>query len=322
MKFHRENRGGRIVNSSELRYIELIKSRFPQLDLSKIEFNKTDGSYSDIAVVNNEVVFKFARHDWSAVYIRNEAEIVGFIRNFISMPLPEVELVCPNVSRRAYIKGSPLYRNTLLKLDNHVQNSIARHIAAFLDQLHNIPVKKAQYAGIGDSQMNKTREEWLAELDTMQRKISPYCTDYVKEYIRQIIRPAVDNEEFFDFRPVVIHGDLRPNHILYDQSSGKISGIIGFANSGLGDPAYDFGMLLDHLGENFVTRVCKYYPISPEIFERARFYAYISTFMWYMDVCDMIATRDFSRFRIPAKDRDISPPGVSIQQAKGKSYKK
>jgi aminoglycoside 2''-phosphotransferase len=310
------------LSSNELKYIELIKSRYPQLDLSKIEFNKTDGSYSDIAVVNNEVVFKFAKYDWSAAYLRNEADVIRFIRDFITLPLPDVELIDQNVSRRHYIKGSPLYRNILLKLDYHTQDIVARQIATFLNQLHSIPLKKAQYAKIGDSQMNRTREDWLVELETMQRKIFPYCTDYVKEYLRQIIQPAVDNEEFFKFQPALIHGDLLPNHILFDKTSRKINGIIGFSNAGFGDPAFDLGMLLDHLGENFIKRMHKYYPISPAYLDRARFYAYISSFMWYRDVCDMISTRDFSRFQIPAKDRDISPLGTFSQVVEGKQSKK
>jgi len=310
------------LSSNELKYIELIKSRYPQLDLSKIEFNKTDGSYSDIAVVNNEVVFKFAKYDWSTAYLRNEADVIRFIRDFITLPLPDVELIDQNVSRRHYIKGSPLYRNILLKLDYHTQDIVARQIATFLNQLHSIPLKKAQYAKIGDSQMNRTREDWLVELETMQRKIFPYCTDYVKEYLRQIIQPAVDNEEFFKFQPALIHGDLLPNHILFDKTSRKINGIIGFSNAGFGDPAFDLGMLLDHLGENFIKRMHKYYPISPAYLDRARFYAYISSFMWYRDVCDMISTRDFSRFQIPAKDRDISPLGTFSQVVEGKQSKK
>jgi len=44
--------------------------------------------------------------------------------------------------------------------------------------------------------------------------------------------------------------------------------------------------------------------------------------MWYRDICDMISTRDFSRFQVPAKDRDIAPIGSSSQIARVKPYKK
>jgi len=300
-----------ILNSNELKYMELIRSRYPQLDLSKIEFNKTDGSYSNIAIVNNDVVFKFAKYDWSAVYLKNEADVISFISNFITLPLPDVELIDQNVTRRPFVRGSLLYRNILLKLDYNTQDTIARHIGTFLNQLHTIPIKKAQNANMGNSQMNLTREEWLDELETIQRKIFPYCTGYVKEYLRQIIQPAVEDDEFFEFQPVPIHGELTPNHIIFDKAARKISGIIGFSNAGFGDPAFDLGMLIDHLGENFIRKMQRYYPISPRILDRARFYAYISSFMWFRDVCDMITTRDFSRFQIPAKDRDILPMGTS-----------
>jgi aminoglycoside 2''-phosphotransferase len=298
------------LNSDELKYIEIVKNRYPGLDISKIEFNKTDGSYSDIAVVNNEEVFKFAKYDWSAAYLKNEADVIRFIKDFIALPLPDTELIGQNVSRRRYIKGSPLYRNILLKLDYRTQNTVAWQIATFLKQLHSIPTKIVQRAKIGDSQMNLPREDWLAELETMQRKIFPYCTSYVREYLQQVIQPVMDNEKFFEFKPALIHGDLTPNHILFDQTSRMIKGIIGFGNAGAGDPSYDLGMLMDHLGEGFIKRMQKYYPITPACLDRARFYAYISNFMWMRDVCDMISTRDFSRFKIPAKDRDISPLGT------------
>ncbi len=300
------------MNSNELRYMEIIKRRFPQLDLSKIEFNKTDGTYSDVAVINNEVAFKFAKFDWSAAYLRNEADVIRFIQGFVTMPLPDVEMIGQNVSRHAYIKGSPLYRNTLLKLDYRTRDNIAKQIATFLKELHSIPVKKVKLAGIGDSAMNRGRDDWLDELKTMKIKISPYCTNYVREYLNQITRPVVENKKFFEFQPVLIHGNLTPNHILFDEASGNVNGIIGFSDAGLGDPAYDFGTLLDHLGENFVRKMFKYYPASSAFMERARFYAFISNFMWFRDVCDMITTRDFSRFQVIAKDRDILPPGTPI----------
>lgn len=300
------------MHYNKLKYMELIKSRYPQLDLSKIEFNKTDGSYSDVAIVNSEVVFKFAKYDWSAVYLRNEAEVLGFVRNFIALPLPDVEMVGQDVTKREYVKGSPLYRNVLLKSDHHIQDTVAREIAVFLEQLHSIPAKKAENAGIGDSRMNLGREEWLAEFETMERKISPYCNGYVKEYFRQISQPVIEDEGFFDFQPVLIHGELAPWHIMFDKKARGISSIIGFSNAGFGDPAYDIAVILDHFGEGFVRRIGKYYTITPACMERAKFYAYISSFIWYKDVCDMITTRDFSRFQIQAKDRDISPPGAAL----------
>ena len=104
------------------------------------------------------MVFKFAKYDWSTVYLRNEAEVTGFVRNFIALPLPEVVLVDQNTIKREYIRGSPLYRNALLKSDHFTQDTVAKQIGAFLEQLHSIPVKKAKTARIEESRMNLTRK--------------------------------------------------------------------------------------------------------------------------------------------------------------------
>ncbi|QSO45654.1 phosphotransferase family protein [Alicyclobacillus mengziensis] len=45
-------------------------------------------------------------------------------------------------------------------------------------------------------------------------------------------------KKHFDFRPVLIHGDLSLEHILVDTENDEIGGI-DFADSGLGDAAYD-----------------------------------------------------------------------------------
>ncbi len=297
------------MGSGELKYMEFIKQKYPQIDVSKIEFNTIDGKYSDIAIVNGEFVFKFAKHDWSAAYLHNEAAVIRFIREFVTLPLPYVEVLDKDVIKSNYIKGKPLFRNYLLVSDHYTMNSAARQIGIFLRQLHSIPLKKVRYAHIGDFPLDFSREGWLNELENIQRKISPYCTGYAREYINQIIRPAEDNKDFFDFQPVLIHGDLTPCHIFFDSSTGTVNGITGFGNTGIGDPAFDFGVLLDHLGETFVKRMNKYYGNVYTYLDRARFYAYISNLRWFRDVCDMISTRDFSRFQIQVKDRDILPVG-------------
>ena len=52
----------------------------------------------------------------------------------------------------------------------------------------------------------------------------------------------------------------------------KISGIIDFGSSGLGDPAYDFAGILSSYGEDFFSRVISLYPNGEEISKLVKFY--------------------------------------------------
>ena len=54
--------------------------------------------------------------------------------------------------------------------------------------------------------------------------------------------------------------------------TSRISGIIDFGGSGLGDPAYDFAGILSSYGREFFDMCMNLYPNGDEISERVKFY--------------------------------------------------
>ena len=305
------------MDTKESKYVSYIKDRYPQLDISKDECNFTDGMHGDIVIVNEKDVFKFARYDWSAGYIENEVNIIKLIGRDFSIYVPKAEPVEKGIARFNYIKGEPLYRNTLFQLGNRMQEMVAEQLAMFLKQLHSIPLKAERIKNLSECQATMSQEEWLTKFEEIERKVFPYCDSYSKEYYRQIFRPLLQDERFMDYQPVLIHGDLMPYHIIFNKNTNRISGIIDFGLSGLGDPAYDVGILLDNYGETFVKRMSRYYKSIISYLDRARFYAFVNNLLWAESVSDMLVTRDFTNFRIPAKDRDIMPIGTRWFDIKG-----
>jgi len=297
------------MSAKETNYIEYIKGKYPQLQMSDIKYNLTDGEHSDIVVINNRYVFKFAKYDWSVGFLDNEAYIIGLAKKHLFMPLPRVEILEKGISKCNYIQGGPLFRNTLLLMDYKVQDTIAEQIGTFLKQLHSISLKDEGDGKISECPAFLSGEDWLSRYEEIQKKVFPYCDSYTKEYINQIFRPLHDDEDFLQYQPVLIHGDLMPYHFLFSNELKRINGIIDFGLSGSGDPAYDVGILIDNFGESFVKRISRYYKEIDSFIERARFYAYVSNVCWAKTVVDMLATRDFSNFRIYAKERDLMPIG-------------
>jgi aminoglycoside 2''-phosphotransferase len=293
----------------QAKYVEYIKSRHPQTQISKIEYNLIDGKHNDIVIINDKHVFKFAKYDWSVGFLDNEVSFINSVKRYINMPLPRIEALEKGIATYSYIKGGPLFRNALLLMDNKGQELIAEQIGIFLKQLHSISLKEGSNRNISICPVSLSQEDWLLQYDEIQKKIFPYCDSYTKDYLEQIFKPLLDNKKFLDFQPTLIHGDLMPYHFLVNKGSSRINGIIDFGLSGMGDPAYDVGIILDNLGETFIRRIGKYYRNIPALVDRARFYAYISNFSWAKEISDMIATRDFTHFQIKAKDRDIMPIG-------------
>lgn len=75
-----------------------------------------------------------------------------------------------------------------------------------------------------------------------------------------------------NLKTTLIHGDFGASNILWDPESKKVTGIIDFGGSGLGDPAYDFAGILSSYGEDFLDLCTDLYPGGNEIRERVKFY--------------------------------------------------
>lgn len=291
----------------EVKYMEYIKNKFPQTDISNVKFNLEDGKYSDIVIINQDTVFKFSRYDWTVAFLANEARVMNLIRDSVDMPLPQMEYSDNGVARYKLIKGTPLLRNEILLWRDSDQNYIARQIGTFLKQLHSISVKRVKTNGISEIPFNFSRDAILAEYEDIKRKVYPYLDSYQKESIEQIFAPMLENKEFLKYVPALIHADLTPPHIICDAELKKINTIIGFGRAGIGDPAYDFSILLGSFGETFVKRIARYYGDTTKLMDRARFYAHFNQLSRAKSVADMITTRDFSKFKFDFPATDVMP---------------
>jgi aminoglycoside 2''-phosphotransferase len=82
----------------------------------------------------------------------------------------------------------------------------------------------------------------------------------------------LNNPHHSEYEPVLRHGDFGTTNILFDPHSQVITGIIDFGGAGLGDPAYDFAVLLSSYGESFLKRCISTYPAIESFWSRILFY--------------------------------------------------
>lgn len=297
------------MDEKENMYMGLIRSRCPQINITKVEYLINEGRHSDVIIINDNYIFKFARYDWSVAYLENEAKVTNFIRNRIEPLVPAHEPLGKEMVKYNIIKGKPIHRNLLLQMNGKYQEALAQQIGNFLKTLHTIPVKDAENRAIGEFQNVITQNDWKQIIEEIYRKVFPYCSDYTKEYIKQVFKPVENNDDFLSYEPTLIHGDFSACHLLIDSRFKKLTGVLGFGLSGLGDPAYDVGILIDNLGEAFLQRVARYYPNMESLVDRARFYVVVKDILWVRDIADMIITRDFTNLRFNVRERDIMPIG-------------
>ncbi|MFD1176658.1 aminoglycoside phosphotransferase family protein [Paenibacillus puldeungensis] len=260
------------------KYIKYIQEKNPKIEINNIHTNLTDGLHNDVVVINDCDVFRFAKHDFSKALLFNEYKVLQIVKQFVDMPVPNLEILDEGVSKYFFIKGRPIFRSNILNLHEDLQLQIAEQLGRFLSQLHSIPLSTIKENNINAFPGNGTRDSYMDLYSRIEAKLFPHMKSYVIECIQNVFRPVFNNPDFLEYIPTLIHGDLAPYHII--EESNKVIGIIDFGVSGFGDPAHDVGVILDTLGEGFIKKISQYYKGIDSFIDRSRFYANVSSIRW------------------------------------------
>lgn len=101
---------------------------------------------------------------------------------------------------------------------------------------------------------DRDRWSWSNFYTEIRRRVFPLLDTREQQWTQRLFEGFLNDERNFEFEPVLIHGDLSPDHILFDREKGVVTGIIDFGDMHIGDPAYDFQRKLT-TGKNF-GRLC------------------------------------------------------------------
>lgn len=251
-------------------YLEQIRAVYPNVSFDHLDFNQ-DGMVNDVVVVNHDLVCRFAKTDWGKEALDNEAKVLELVQRYVDLRVPHFEHQEVGFVSYRFIKGEPLSRNTLLKLNQTAQAYVISQLATFHQQLHSIPTEVLVNAGVPSSDAVRTGEDWLQLYEQVQETLFPHLWRHQLLWIHELFAPVVSGELSLSYTPVLIDGDLPVYHILFDPVSERISGLIDFGTAGWGDPACDIAVQLANYGESIVRRMERDYPMLPDVIDRARF---------------------------------------------------
>jgi aminoglycoside 2''-phosphotransferase len=116
----------------------------------------------------------------------------------------------------------------------------------------------------------------------VEEKVYPLLLRNQITWADNLFNQALENPQYFEYSPALIHADLAPYHILYVSSNQEISGVLDFGVAGIGDPALDLGAIISNYGESFVRKLDTSYPGMDALLPRARFYAQAIELQWVL----------------------------------------
>lgn len=257
-----------------------VQTIMPDLVITQVELNQ-EGLINDVAIVNQSLVFRFAKTTQYAEFLQNELKILDLIRDRVGVAVPTPIYRSHDTVVYPFLPGHSLTRNQWLALDSATQQRLAEQLGAFLYGLHTTSIATVDWE-IPPTLAPVTYEKWVAIRQRVQEKVYPLLLKHQIQWAEQLFDRVLATPTTFDYVPVLIHGDLAPYHILWDDTKNAITGVIDFGVAGIGDAASDIGILITTYGEHFVHRMQNAYPGLPTYLPRARFYAQSIELQWVL----------------------------------------
>ena len=262
-------------------YEKRIRELFPELTIESISVNQ-EGLLNDVVIVNGERVFRFAKTGFGFKDPLAEASVLHFLRNYVTLPIPEPFYESRELLAYRLIPGETLRRDVLLKLSESDQQAIADQLAQFFRELHGIPVSDASKHQIPMADALMKYEGWVNVYRRLQEKVFPLLLPHVREWATEHFESHLNDKRNFEYEMRMVDTDISPYHILFDSQQRLITGIIDFGCAGLGDPAIDLGVIMYNYGETFLDRFYRVYPEAEAYLKRARFYAGAHEVRWLL----------------------------------------
>ncbi len=258
-----------------------IKAEFPRAALENAVINR-DGMVNTAVIIGDDV-FRFAHPEsWAVESLKREIAVVNLLRDRISVQIPRFDVIAEDFVHYRFIPGEPLTRGILLTLPQSDSDRILEALASFLQVMHGFPVDQIADVGLGQSAGARTRDEWVRFYAAVERELFPLMYRVTRDHIRVHFAPVLENTEFLAHQPALIHDDLAQYHLLVDSAARRLNGVIDFGTAGLGDPAADYGILINVYGESVVSRMGIYDPRLESLIDRARFYAGTYELQWLL----------------------------------------
>lgn len=257
-----------------------IREIMPELEIKDHRLNQ-DGLINDVVIVNNELVFRFAKTEKYAEYMDIELNILDLVRGRLGVEVPTPIYRGEGAAVYPFLSGSPLNREDILSANAENQARLAKQLGTCLHGLHSTDISNAGWE-IPGTPAPVTRERWLDIQGRVKEKVYPLLLKHQIQWADKLFASVLDEPSMFDYPKALIHGDLASYHILHDSKSGNITGVIDFGVAGIGDAASDLGSLITAYGESFVSKMAAGYPSMDTLMKRARFYAQSIELQWVL----------------------------------------
>lgn len=250
----------------------LLAARFPAIGGGSVR-RLGEGDFFHAFRVDDAWVARVAKHPRAAEALAREVCLLPALAPRLPLRVPEPVLAPPGegpaFAVHRLLAGPALTRRRYLALPGPARDRCAGQVAGFLAALHALEPPAGCALPAADP-----RGRYLPLLDALAHLPEPE-----RAFAERELR-AFEAAE--DPPAVLLHGDLSPDHVLFDPEAGAVTGIIDFGDAATGDPAWDFVYLMEDYGDDFLARALAAYPAADQegLLARARRFLVLDAIEW------------------------------------------
>lgn len=249
-----------------------VLSVFPDIAVERVE--RIEGGWSSHTfLVNDELIFRFARFDVVARNLRREIAVLPLVQEHLSFRVPVPEWTGEHEGR-AFVGYRMIPGRPVTPADVDPDEALVEDIVDAISQLHRVPIDAAGPLLGPQGRPDWWQREYLRVRGRIRSDVLLLLDGDVADAVERGLDAFLSDED----RPSrLVHRDLGMDHVLLAPDTGRVSGIIDFEFIAIGDPAIDFvGFRID-LGREVCRRALDTYDPArdPRFDERVEFYAWM-----------------------------------------------
>jgi len=266
------------------RYGNILRQCFPHLDVASIAYIG-GGTFRVFEVragrdagpgitTGSRLIFRFPHGGEGDLLLQRERYLCAALAASLPVPVPGYEYYsdgCPSFPRpvAGYRKlpGISLQEGAL---GCSAAQQVASQIGEFLTALHSIPPRTLQPVVLPRFGPAQVMEKQQALYREVRQHVYPALSARERAWTGELFESFLTDSGNLHFKPVLVHGDLDSSNILYDAAKGTLLGIIDFEEACLGDPAWDFCVLVAEHGPAFLEALLGAYHLPLDAGFRAR----------------------------------------------------
>ena len=241
----------------EIKWLQqTIQKQFPHWNIDSFQ-TLGEGWMSKTFLVNEEWVFRFAKHQEASVDLGKEIRILPDLAAHLTLAIPQFEFTGRQANGLMYVvykkvPGTLLDETKWSTLTVADRENVAKGLAGFLDELSSFPLETARTHHIPE---NDFQSDFRRTFQSVEETVFPLIDSSLRDQLTALFDHYLNEASYFAYQPTLIHADLSPDHYLYEETTGGLTGIIDFGDLQIGDPDFEYTTILEDGGEAFARQV-------------------------------------------------------------------